>query len=133
MTEPKALKDMTWEEAEPIYRALHQGKDIEWRHPDTGKWHDKPNDNTIYGYVIYRIKQIKPSINWDHLRPEMVALAQEKHGSLFVYDSIPYISEEDGIWDTDCECHEVTYLSSAKKGTCDWRESLVIRPGHEQD
>lgn len=75
----------------------------------------------------------QPSINWDHVAKHIVAMATDGDGRTFLYDKKPKAS---GMWDFwasdggwDCRAD---FLASFVPGTCDWRDSLVIRPGYEE-
>jgi hypothetical protein len=134
MTEPKALKDMTWEEAEPIYRALHEGKPVEIYYMYLNEWGDVPlgtdhEPARLYANEVYRIKQTKPSINWDHVKSRCICLARDESGRVYLYSEIPEQGATSWIQGTP-ECG-VEGFASYDPGTCDWKDSLVIRPGHE--
>ncbi len=132
MTEPKALKDMTWEEAEPIYRAFHEDRPIEQLYEEGFNGLDDPC--SLDWRETYRIKQTKPSINWDHLKPEIVAIAEDEDGELWGYSIKPFLSEEEGAWllhSLEGDGYILDGYASYVPGTCDWKDSLVIRPGHE--
>lgn len=134
MTEPKALKDMTWEEAEPIYRAFNEGRPIEEYNFVGNPWQTVHNPNPIWRISTYRVKQTKPSINWEHLKPEIVAIAEDEDGELWGYSIKPFLSEEEGAWllhSLEGDGYILDGYASYVPGTCDWKESLVIRPGHE--
>jgi hypothetical protein len=131
MTEPKELKDMTWEEAETIYRAFHENVPLEF---STGvEWfsREKPRAFFDFGYR-YRIKQTKPSINWDHLKPWIIAIARDEDGQCTGFESMPKISSSYS-WIAEGDYYDMKTLASFDPGTCDWKDSLVIRTGHEQD
>jgi hypothetical protein len=127
MTEPKALKDMTWEEAEPIYRAFHEDRPIEQLYEQGFNGLDDPC--SLDWRETYRIKQTKPSINWDHLNPECICLARDANGRGYFYSEIPEQGATSWILGAP-ECGVVGF-ASYDPGTCDWKDSLVIRPGHE--
>lgn len=83
------------------------------------------SDNT------YRIAKTSDSINWDHVAPEFKWMARDKHGGAYLYNGEPKIGDKDSWVGTgwtfiSCKC-----FSSYRKGTVDWKESLVIRPGCE--
>ena len=74
----------------------------------------------------YRIALTKPSIDWEHVAPEYVALATDSDGDSFIYTKIPeaYVDK----WETDHPWTDAEVFQSFVKGTCDWKDSLVIRP-----
>lgn len=73
----------------------------------------------------------KPSINWDHVAPEFVVMATDGDGSSWLYRKIPMPMENKCRWH-DIEWVDAILFSSFTPGTCDWRDSLVIRPGYEE-
>lgn len=77
----------------------------------------------------YRIKLTKPSINWEHVAPEYVALATDSDGNSFIYTRIPEATAN--TWTAACPCKSADVFQSFVKGTCDWKDSLVIRPSAE--
>ncbi|ACG60343.1 hypothetical protein phiPLPE_21 [Iodobacter phage PhiPLPE] len=84
------------------------------------------NDN-----LQWRIK-CKPSINWEHVHPSIVAMATEC-GVTYLFRTAPVLHNEyrcwdqDGCWDGDYYCG-VEPFASFTPGTCEWRDSLVMRP-----
>ena len=128
MTEPKALKYMTFEEAMPIYQAFHADKPLEFLFGGE-EWEDWIGD--ICREITYRVKQTKPSINWDHVKSRCICLARDESGVGYLYSEIP---EQGAIsWTQGTPECGVGGFASYDPGTCDWKKSLVIRPGHEQD
>lgn len=55
----KRLEEMSWEEAQPIYQAFHEGKDIEYLHIsmlDGNKAHWRLNlSSVLRKFVHYRL------------------------------------------------------------------------------
>ena len=74
----------------------------------------------------------KPSLNWDHLRPDLVAIARDENGAGYGYPGVPVMDEAEWLA-TDGDAWCVYALASYTPGTCDWRDSLVMRPGHKGD
>ena len=71
----------------------------------------------------------RDSINWDHVAPEYNCMARDEYLLARLYRNKPVIS---GTFWTDGEISiYAKYFSSYKRGTVDWEDSLVIRPGHE--
>jgi hypothetical protein len=72
----------------------------------------------------YRIKS-KPWINWEHVSDDVKWMATDKNGDTFLYCNEPRINDiEWFLWN----CYTVYPLSSFTRGTCDWKDSLVMRP-----
>lgn len=74
----------------------------------------------------YRIKLTKPSINWEHISPEYVALATDNNGNSYLYMGIPEATAH--MWESVHPCTVAEVFQSFVKGTCDWKDSLVVRP-----
>lgn len=81
----------------------------------------------------YRIK-CKPSINWDHVHQQVKFLVKGVYGcgTLLCCDESPkpYMDiEGNEYWETKpCTSASANAFLSFTPGTCDWRDSLVMRP-----
>ena len=86
---------------------------------------------------IYRVAPpTKDTINWDHVSDEFICMARDADGETCVYTDVCYTdvsTENGGFWDVPLgqEMRDVKAVASYKQGTCDWKDSLVFRPGHE--
>ena len=74
----------------------------------------------------YRVKPTRPSINWEHVSPEYVALATDNTGYSYLYMGIPEATAH--MWESVHPYTVAEAFQSFVKGTCDWKDSLVIRP-----
>lgn len=95
--------------------------------PDGLQWFSH-SVNTIDWYpdAQYRIKS-KPWINWEHVSDDVLAMATDANGtSLLFYEKPVKINS---YWDV---FHTISLSICSHKsftlGTCDWRDSLVMRP-----
>ncbi len=70
----------------------------------------------------------KPSIDWSHVAPEFVALARNPSGLAWFHRSNP--KRGSGGWDSNTYVQASSHASYTP-GTCDWRDSLVMRPGYK--
>lgn len=77
----------------------------------------------------YRIALTKPYINWEHVAPEYVALATDSTGSSYIFKRVPETTAN--TWTAYCQCKSAEAFQSFVKGTCGWKDSLVIRPSAE--
>lgn len=77
----------------------------------------------------YRVAKIPDTINWDHVAPEFKYMARDKSGFGYLHKDKPSI--KDIFWNSDSRIENTDQFSSYRKGTVDWKESLVIRPGCE--
>jgi hypothetical protein len=74
----------------------------------------------------YRIKS-KPWINWEHVSDDVVAICTNGDGKTRLYDSYPTETYKEDGWRWDIVGRADLFLSFTQ-GTCDWRDSLVMRP-----
>lgn len=75
----------------------------------------------------------KPFIDWSHVVEEFKYLARDADGKSCLYTEMPDRDEDRGTWDVyGGDISHATDLTSYTPGTCDWRDSLVIRPGCEE-
>jgi hypothetical protein len=116
-------------QAAAVMLAAADGKDVEWS--DNGQDWYMSGASSFFDWKSckYRVAITKPSINWDHVNPDFNYLFMTPKGRSFVSRYMPALRE--GAWfDTG---HEVASMfSSFKAGTCDWKDSLVVRPGVEK-
>lgn len=109
-----------------MFRAHQEGKKLQV-YTSTARWVDfyKP---TWAAESIYRIAPEPPSINWDHVAPEYVALAMDDDGEWYLGTMVPHKTES--FWDApdDAEWIDPKTFASFVPGTCPWDESRVLRP-----
>lgn len=80
---------------------------------------------------VYRVKPQPPtkdSIDWSHVDDGIVAIARDECGSTLCYSNVP--SDMDCEWDGEVVITRASVFASYRPGTCDWRDSLIIRPGY---
>ncbi|XZG69281.1 hypothetical protein ACTSKR_11515 [Chitinibacteraceae bacterium HSL-7] len=77
----------------------------------------------------YRKALTKPSIDWSHVAPEWKWLATHKNGDSYLHNTEPRI--DGSAWAGTHFCISAKNFASFKPGTCDWRDSLVMRPEGE--
>ncbi len=113
-----------------IAHAWVDGARVEGRAPK-GTW-PTPSEWTIcwnpswHEDWEYRVKLTKPSIDWEHVAPEYVALATDKSGYSYLFTKVPEATTNN--WETGSLCKSAEVFQSFVKGTCDWKDSLVLRP-----
>jgi len=127
----KKFGELTRNEQFEIFSAWLDGKKIEFLDPEGVEW--------IYigppawrSGCIYRIASTKPSANWDHVHPDYNYLATDACGKSYFYPRMP--NKNKGAWvPLNSGCYPVAEVFiSFKPGTCDWQDSLVVRPGYEE-
>lgn len=107
--------------------AWANGAEIECRSKKTN-WYLAKDPNWFLD-CEYRIKQNKPSINWDHVSPEFNYLAQDLDGSIYLFSHKPEPKKPlVPVWSVNMGvCIPADSHISLIKGTCDWKDSLVER------
>lgn len=81
--------------------------------------------------VYYRIAKTPDTINWDHVAPEFKYMARGENGFGYLYNHKPILLENTWEWIEGTKIAKPELFSSYRRGTCDWKDSLVIRPGCE--
>lgn len=83
------------------------------------------NPNWEWDYTEkYRIAKTQDTINWDHVSTEFKYMERRPTGEAYLYTGHPEKSNT-------LRSMPASIFSSYRKGTVDWKESLVIRPGCE--
>jgi hypothetical protein len=72
----------------------------------------------------------KPSINWDHVGGEFNTMATDEGGLTWLYERSPILGIN--TWFKGGWTRLTHDFTSFKPGTCDWKDSLVLRPGYEE-
>jgi len=91
-------------------------------------WQINPNPLWDFSLANYRIAKTPDTINWDHVAPEFKYMARDEDGTVFLYEVKP--ERLRGYWRNGYKALAISH-SSYRRGTCDWKDSLVIRPGCE--
>lgn len=112
-----------------VMQAYVDGKQVE--HSLTGDtWHILRTPYWDWQGLSYRIAETPDSINWDHVSPEFKYMARDENGDVVLFTNKPTLSER--IWrcDKGSYCCATSHASYTR-GTFDWKNSLVTRPGVE--
>jgi hypothetical protein len=133
MTHPKPFGELSRAEKGELLLAHHEGKRIEYMRIGYSPWTiaRDPSWNRDLCYRIAPEPLIPDSINWDHVHSNWRFLARNKAGFPYLYQDAPH-RDETRWFDGNCDFGDsANTFSSYKRGTVDWKDSLVIRPGHE--
>lgn len=93
-----------------------------------------------FDYRIAPKPNTKPSIDWGPISPKLICLAQDENRKGYLYSYPPVVRDQiDGDCRLGCwltgKAEELIVAAdifiSYKPGTCDWKDSLVYRPGYE--
>lgn len=115
----------------PIIQAYADGAEVEWFRSRDSSWVDLKNPYFDH-LTEYRIKQTPDSIDWSHVSTEYKWMARDEGGGVFIYRETP---EKGRVFWFDSYVNgdiDATVFSSYKRGTVDWRDSLVKRPESAQ-
>lgn len=115
-----------------------RGADIEIRAVEAGLW--EPCTPQWAERRAYRVAPppaaplhlTYDSIDWSHVAKGWDYCARDEDGSAYVYASRPDCGRR--IWALEAgggDFSAASVFSSYVRGTCDWRESLIVRPGVE--
>lgn len=129
--EYKRWKDMTTEEHKDLVYAYYiEKKKIEFRRDEHSKewticcpaWSPES---------FYRIAETKPEINWDHVHPDFNCLTDNSTEGALLHSHEPEMKnvEMKNAWILRGKCVDASSHASYKPGTCDWKDSLIKRPG----
>lgn len=81
----------------------------------------------------YRFKPTKPSIDWSHVGSKVVAIATDEDGASWCFPQVPEVLDSDATGWSGVVINYADIFASFDPGTCDWRDSLIVRPGYEED
>lgn len=124
----KPFGQLTDAEKGALLLAHHEGKRIEMRFDD-GTWcHVGPHWDPDYVYRIAPEPKTPDSIDWSHVSDEINAIARHQNGNAACFARQPVAGSLS--WGGAYVC-SASLFTSYRRGTVDWRDSLVIRPGYE--
>lgn len=113
-----------------VMQAFEDGRVIEAI--QYASWVPVPEPKWNWDMADYRIKPTtKPSINWDHLAPEVEFICTDPNGVSKAFENKPYISSTHSVQWVGKGGHAIkglAHLASYLPGDCDWKDSLVQRP-----
>lgn len=94
----------------------------------SGKFRATHENPSLYPYPVGVVKKItKPTIDWEHVRNKFKWIAQDAEGGCWLYEDKPV--EGEGEWKCSSgDCTSAEGFISLIPGTCDWKDSLVVRP-----
>lgn len=129
-TDLREFGQLSIDERCAMFRAHQEGTRIEIFCVGSGKWMFAPNPSWV-STVTYRIAPEQPSINWDRVAPEYVALATDGNGKPYLYNNKELVAgKKTEMWGAavNVDFISASAFASFKPGTCHWTESLVLRP-----
>jgi len=132
----KTFSELSREEQLDLFNHWLGGGEIEVKLGDDtwgfwGLWGSEKNPSWSDS-IYYRKAVTKDSVDWSHVDKKFVAMARDADDKAFLYDIRevrPHTSDWEGAWG---DIKSVEVFSSYKKGTCDWKDSLVLRPEEQE-
>lgn len=80
---------------------------------------------------IYRILPTSDTVDWSHISPEYNYMVRDSGGTIGFHRRMPRCDLE-GFWLEGAWVITPKILASYRRGTVDWKDSLVVRPGYEE-
>lgn len=118
----KQFGELKRQEQLALFEAWLDGKEMEFYNPHLNTWFSG-DPNWTKG-LIYRIKPTQPSIDWDHVHPDYIAIATDEDGTTMLHGHRP--DKVHGAWVSGTST-SIRAFASFKEGTCNWQDSLVMR------
>lgn len=120
----------TTKEMIAVMQAFEDGMPIEMTNAGRCGWRATPNPKWNWINFDYRVATTKPSIDWSHVGANLNAMVTEPHGRSWLTNTIPVNGSDD--WMGGGIYIPAETFASFTPGTCDWQDSLVVRPGYEE-
>lgn len=95
------------------------GAEIEWLNTDKECWKPKKHD---------RVKQTTHSIDWSHVDALFIVLVGFPNGGAALATEKPEKLGDTWQFPLSADLINAEYFASFKRGTIDWKDSLVLRP-----
>lgn len=103
------------------------GADIEWFSQFEECW--KPKNHYYWDEdTQYRVKQTPHSIDWSHVAKHINAMVGFPSGQVILMPKEPIKTDRGWIVSNYAETANAEDFASFKRGTIDWKDSLVLRP-----
>lgn len=118
----------TTKEMIEVMQASEDGKPIERRYLPSENWVHTATPLWDWVNYVYRIVETKPSWDWSHVTPEINYLVRASDGEGLGLTSRP--DPVDRWWRIRGNSIRARYIASYDPGTCEWQDSLVVRPGY---
>lgn len=117
----------TTEEMIAVMQAYEDGEKIELRSFGRNYWELCNNPVWNWDEHEYRIAVTQDSIDWSHVHKDFNWMARDTTGEAWLFSTKPNHNGE--VWYTILGTYaEAEPFASYRRGTCDWRDSLVERP-----
>ena len=128
MTNHKPLGELSDSEIAALVRAQVAGKRIQYADPRSLVFVDIGSRPAWSPKLVYRIAPeplIPDSINWEHVAPEFKWMARDEDGRAYMFREEPRLERNE--WVSSPAGSLAVSFASYRRGTVDWRDSLVRR------
>lgn len=128
---PLPFDQLSRREQGALLLAHHEGKRIEVRRIDGEEWF-YCREPVFHPSRVYRIAsklKTPDAVEWAHVSDDINAIARNSADVGIACGSPPKMTEH-GWVGGNIVCY-ANVFASYRRGTCDWQDSLVIRPGYE--
>jgi hypothetical protein len=115
-----------------VMQAYVDGERVEIKYEGGRWWHQYVEaDGWNWSQFNYRIAPAATpdTIDWSHVAPEFKWMARDSEGQCWLYHTEP--KSECCSWYSMDDVTPADSFTSYRRGTCGWKDSLVIRPGCE--
>lgn len=109
-----------------VMQAFEDGKPIEFSSGPMTGWAPVSRPSWGWDHSDYRVAVTKPSVDWSHVATEYRWMAEDKFGNAVVCTEEPFLTEN--MWSIRGVIQSAKVFASFTPGTCDWKDSLVLRP-----
>lgn len=101
----------------------------------TPGWAIKSRERFLHGLTYRAVPApvTKDSIDWSHVADKFNFLSRDSGELELAYLSTKRPCLKTNHWSLNGTFFRADSFSSYVRGTCDWRENLVMRPGYEED
>lgn len=112
--------------------AAHEGEEIEYSGDGDGDSWTTVNRPGWRSKIIYRVKPApltKDTVDWSQVAEGWDWMARDENGRAYFFRGKP--TRDGPIWVDSGHGAASVIVSSYVRGTCDWKDSLLTRPGKE--
>lgn len=111
-----------------VMQAYVDGKQIIGRKYCTNGWVEQTwHPSWNWTDIEFKVATTPDTIDWSHVAPEWKYMARDRDGNVYMYNNEPRISVNAWSWHNGEVTPAMTF-ASYRRGTCDWKDSLVRRP-----
>ena len=131
--EPLKFVNLSIEDKLKLIEAYVRGRPVEYF--CAGGWYPKGDfwgKLDFRSDIPYRIARTKPSVNWDHVHPNYNYIARDESGESYAYGEKPKKTHFGWRFTLGAGPENTAILASYDPGGCDWKDSLISRPGQEE-